>query len=187
MGAPDEALHAMGHHVSAAASCTVRPATQQQAWCLLWLTYGTILRACAHQHVLRVHDCLRGTATDRVWQHVPACVAVARRCANDSCARWQKRCRAVCRAPDLDRVQRGTCWPTTMGWLCALTSGTLDRLRVRTQLGWAMQGRGEFSLLIAAEAAREGIVAPTTASAVSYVSLCAGVGGAGAASTSMND
>ena len=33
-----------------------------------------------------------------------------------------------------------------------------------------MQGRGEFSLLIAAEAAREGIVAPTTASAVSFAS-----------------
>jgi len=42
---------------------------------------------------------------------------------------------------------------------------------VPSQLGWAMQGRGEFSLLIAAEALSDGIIDTTTASAVRAPSL----------------
>ena len=41
------------------------------------------------------------------------------------------------------------------------------------QLGWAMQGRGEFSLLLAAEATADGIVSPTLSSAIVLAVLVA--------------
>lgn len=60
------------------------------------------------QNVLRLHNRLRGSAADRLGQHVCSCVVVARRRAYACRTRRQVRRGPVCSPTNVDRFQRGT-------------------------------------------------------------------------------